>query len=388
MSEQKGLGSRSRRRFLIGAGAVVGAGGLGLYGLKQSTEPDYNTPAYRYWGDNLRPEGMDDATYIVLCGTLAASPHNTQPWKFKPAKDRIEVYADRERNLGAADPDQRMLIMGVGCALENMRLTARQLGYRTEIRWHASDAYAKDGHCASLVLQRAEPPARGTLFPAIFERQTNRAPYDMEAGVPSHIVARLSALNDFPGLSLSWYCPGMPDGHEVLRLTRHAVRQWVRDDDRYLDCIKWWRYTREELLTKRDGISIHTTNAPFVVVLGMEAFVTPEMWAGDIGRQGEIDWVDKSCINTPVWGLIHTADDGYDNRVRAGMLAERLYLGATRDGFSLCPVCYTTEIERSHERLRRALAMAEGQQLMFLFRLGKAAPLERSVRRDLHSVIV
>ena len=53
---------------------------------------------------------------------LAANPHNTQPWLFKIADTRIDVYADRARNLGSFDPFLREMHIGLACAVENMVL--------------------------------------------------------------------------------------------------------------------------------------------------------------------------------------------------------------------------------------------------------------------------
>ena len=59
---------------LIAAGigaTVLGAGGLGLYGLKRSAAADYSDPAYRYWLDSLRPEGMDPEAFKARCEEIS-----------------------------------------------------------------------------------------------------------------------------------------------------------------------------------------------------------------------------------------------------------------------------------------------------------------------------
>src|SRR4029450_12553853 len=61
---------------------------------------------------------LEDA---VDLGRLAPSVHNTQPWTFVLFSDRMELRADRARQLPVLDPDGRELVASVGAALFNVR---------------------------------------------------------------------------------------------------------------------------------------------------------------------------------------------------------------------------------------------------------------------------
>ena len=71
---------------------------------------------------------------LVAAGILAANPHDTQPWIFHVDDDRIAVYADLSRNLGAMDALLREMHLGLGCAIQNMLLAAPANGYSVELR--------------------------------------------------------------------------------------------------------------------------------------------------------------------------------------------------------------------------------------------------------------
>ena len=65
----------------------------------------------------------------VLLGAVEAagrapSIHNSQPWRFQVAKDRVDVFADRSRWLPVTDADGRDLLLSCGAAL--LTLTARR----------------------------------------------------------------------------------------------------------------------------------------------------------------------------------------------------------------------------------------------------------------------
>lgn len=381
---------RARRRFIVGAslGAVAAAGGAGLYAVRERQRPDYGDDAYRAWRQ-LRQGGLSDRQYMVLCATLAPSPHNTQPWKFRIGDDGIEVMADLERALGSADPELRQLYQGLGCAVENLEVAARYLGYDSvvEMRDVAGERppsvlvrlEARDRDAATAAAEAA--------FLALFDRQTNRSAYDMSIEVPGALLERLGAVAE-PGTRLDLHRAGEIDTAYLGSFLRQSVRERVRDDDYYHDSIEWWRYSRDELLARRDGISIHTADAPFFVKEGMERFVDEALWKGDFGRQGEVDALDALIDATPVWGVIWGDAGTVRARVDGGRALERVYLLATRSGLFVHPVNYVVESPRLAERFTRWAGAPEGAELLTIFRLGGGRAMERSPRRPWREMLV
>src|SRR5437764_660407 len=61
---------------------------------------------------------------LIKYGLLAPSSHNTQPWKFKIAKDSITIFADRSRALAYSDRSYRELYISLGAALGNILVAA------------------------------------------------------------------------------------------------------------------------------------------------------------------------------------------------------------------------------------------------------------------------
>src|ERR1700675_1706224 len=119
-----------RRSFLKGAGVVtvLVAGGGVLRAYDQGVFSVGEGPAYEPWQD-WRSNSNDGPLLLVRAAILAASPHNTQPWLFKVTSSWIELYVDTARNVGALDPYLREEHIGIGCALENLMLSAAANGY-------------------------------------------------------------------------------------------------------------------------------------------------------------------------------------------------------------------------------------------------------------------
>ena len=68
------------------------------------------------------------APYVVSQAVWAPSVHNTQPWWFMADPDGLCLYADQGRQLAAADPDGREMLLSCGAALFTARLALRVAG--------------------------------------------------------------------------------------------------------------------------------------------------------------------------------------------------------------------------------------------------------------------
>src|SRR5512141_223965 len=100
-------GTMRRRTLLLGAAAAVGAGaaGLGWRAHRSGVFSVGQGAAYEAW--RTWNPGGGGPMHAVHAAVLAASPHNTQPWLFRVTDDRIDLLADRERNIGTIDPFRR-----------------------------------------------------------------------------------------------------------------------------------------------------------------------------------------------------------------------------------------------------------------------------------------
>lgn len=109
--------------------------------------------------------------FLIRYAILAPSSHNSQPWHFRIAKDRIDVFMDQSRWLKVADKDQRELHISVGCALENLLIAARHfdLAPSTDYLPHPANPM----HAATVRVSEASPSTPNDLFPMIVVRHTN-----------------------------------------------------------------------------------------------------------------------------------------------------------------------------------------------------------------------
>jgi nitroreductase len=376
----------SRRNFL--KWSLLGLGGASVGAVmfgQQGGAVDYADPAYRYW-DKRSPGGLALENYLVLCGALAPSAHNTQPWKFRVREQAIDVYVDFQRSLGQADTAHRMKLLSVGCALENIRIAAADLGFRADIQLADAKQFSLDQRCATIALQPDASLGKHPLFAALFERQTTRAPYDL-APIAADVKQQLAALNTHADLSLRWF-DSDTELAQLAALNTAACIAFTENDPAYLDSLNWWRYSRNELLRKRDGISIFTSAAPALIKQYFQYGVSHADMAGDFGKTGEIDLMKQLFAATPLWGVISASASALDLRLQAGQLFERVFLAATARGYKIHAINYVSESPVHSAQYRQSFGLAEPQELLLMFRLGRAEPCEKSVRQPLQQIIV
>ncbi len=376
----------TRRNFLKLTLAGVGTSAVGLYLFcEEGDAVNYSDPAYLYW-NKFTQGGLNLENYLILCGSLAPSAHNTQPWKFSIKEKEISVFADHQRSLGSADAQHRMILISVGCALENIKVAANQLGYRADISLAPSAEFEKTGMCAKVTLVSDDQLGGNVLFDSIFKRQTTRSPYLAEP-TPEIVKSSIMGLNDFSNVSLRWF-DDTADLASMAEINSAACVAFTKDDPAYLDSLKWWRYSREEILKKRDGISIFTSAAPAAIKQYFQYGVSPEDMAGDFGKQGEIDLMKNLFSSTPLWGVITANDVSNASRLQSGQLFERIFLDATRQNYRMQAINYVPEQKEYADKFKDLFGIPKMDELLMVFRVGKADLCEKSVRLPLSDIIV
>ena len=186
----------SRRQALLAGVSVMVGAGIGLPAFAADGDlPD--SLAYAPWRNWQGAEGGGSRS-LVDTAILAANAHDTQPWLFCVHPDRIDLYADEGRNLGAMDSFRREMRISLGCALENLRLSARARGFAARLTLDdATLTLPAPTNGSRRVASASFVPAQtetSVLYRAIPARHTNRGPYDRERPIPADLIARLGAL--------------------------------------------------------------------------------------------------------------------------------------------------------------------------------------------------
>ncbi len=116
-----------------------------------------------------------DYRELIRLGSLAASSHNTQPWKFTAGGGSIRILPDFSRRCPVVDPHDAHLFKSLGCAAENVVHAAAAQGLRADVEFDDNDRV--------VVVQLTADPTCGetALARAIPLRQCTKARYDGRA---------------------------------------------------------------------------------------------------------------------------------------------------------------------------------------------------------------
>jgi nitroreductase len=391
-----------RRAFLKGAGVVLvlAAGGFVWRAHDQGLLSAGAGPAYEPW-TAWRSDAGEGPLGLVRAGILAASPHNTQPWRFRVSAMRVELYADPARSLGAFDPYLREMHIGLGCAVENMTQAAHASGYEVAVTMSAGPltalaASSRPALVATLELSPARPRP-DVLVDAIPRRHTDRGAYEVARPVPAEMLQAMEAtFQDDTDLRLFLFS-APAERKQFGDVVIGATETIITDPGMVAASDRWFRHRWADVQRRRDGLTLDAAAlGPFVTVM---AKLLPPPSAGTSHRYWLDATRDVQVPTSPLFGLI-AVRDLYDRpqALRAGQRWQRLHLMAAARGLAMQPINQQVEVvDREHEqgkapRAADALAALTGDPAWkptFAFRVGfPTRPAAPSPRRPVDAVVL
>src|SRR4051794_41144837 len=136
-------------------------------------------------------ERMEALEHAADHAMLAPSVHNTQPWTLVLHDARLELRADRARQLHALDPQGRELAESIGAALCNIRVALAARGWAVEVD-RLPNAAQPDLMAVVLPVPGAPEPALAQLNDAVRQRHTNLRGFTADR-VPADVLDHLAA---------------------------------------------------------------------------------------------------------------------------------------------------------------------------------------------------
>jgi nitroreductase len=381
------------RRMGLGVGtiAVAGAGVLSYRAYDQGVFEVGKGPAYAPWSDWKQHKGL---LPLVGAATLAPNAHNAQPWLFRLAPHRIDLFADPSRTIGAVDPFAREMHIGLGAALENLVIAARGLGFASTVRLMPTGSHPS--HVARVELIRSTPRASG-LYQQIARRHSNRYPYVQGKDVPGAALAAMGALAaaDPPDARVFWFTSTAQRAH-ISELIVAATEAFVADPAQSQSDYKWFRQSWDEIQSQRDGVTVDAsglsdlTAALAKLLPAQSRTATDDAWLAATR--------DHQTKTAAAYGIV-VVRNARENRQRleGGRLLERIHLWTAGHGLALQHINQMTEREDREVELAitprfgdalRGLLPTDWQALS-TFRIGYSTYTpNKSPRRAVEAVIV
>ncbi|MFK3981029.1 Acg family FMN-binding oxidoreductase [Micromonospora sp. NPDC050397] len=284
-----------------------------------------------------RPLAATLARAAVAAG-YAPSVHNTQPWHWRVESERLELFADRTRQLSVTDPDGRLLLLSCGTALHHATVALAAQGWASKVT-RLPDPEQPD-LLARLIPDGPIPVTSRArrLFQAAEVRHTDRRPVTDEPVPVSTLAAITTAVAGAARLQVL-------TRDQVLGLAAAASRAATveSDDPRVRDELAYW--------TGRGAPA--GAGLPAHVVPGEPPRTTvPER---DFGRPGTLP-VGPGHDAAASYLLLFGDDDEQSSWLRAGEALSAAWLTAVGLGVSVLPLSEAIEVESTRQALRQVLS--------------------------------
>lgn len=356
-------------------------------------------------------DSVDKSTLNEILGDAikASSPGNSQKWLWAFHNNVIHLFVDKRNNLGFADNFNFGSLIGLGCAVENLRLSAMVKGFEIVIAWQRK--LNEFNHALSIAFKKNPLKAEQyELYSEINKRHCNRNHCDYSPltaleisdlslhspeGTRLQLITERNAVNSIGDL----VCKG-----DRIRLTNIYGHQ-----DFFKNEIRW---SREESIAKGDGLDITLFNLSELDKLGLELskdISVIERLNKFGGGKGFERISEKAFIGASAIGVIWVKDYSLRNLVEAGSFIERVWLQATKLGIGFQPYTVLQMLfTRLHSDQQNYLSQAQREEVfelkkcfdeitghksadesVFLFRLNKAnIPIDASYRKSLSEKLI
>lgn len=299
------------------------------------------------------PVDAEIITQAVRLACRAPSLHNSQPWHWVLDGTAVQLFADPQRVVRAADSSGREALISCGAVLDHFRVAMAAAGWTANV-----DRFPNPNdlqHLASIDFSPAGFVTDGhrRRADAILLRRTDRLPFappaDWEAFEP-----KLTSFLDTDSVQVTVIADRLrPELAEASQLTE-SLRLY---DSSYHEEINWWTagFDADAGIPQSALVSAAESDR---VDVGRSFPVTRHS-----NRRTEVD-EDRSKIL-----VLSTFDDTRDSVLRCGEALSAVLLEATLAGFATCTVTHLIEIPAGRAVVA---ALSGADQPRVLVRVGLA----------------
>jgi hypothetical protein len=340
--------------------------------MSAATDYDNAVRAVRQPGPARR--GVLDATELVRYATLAASSHNTQPWKFRVRPASITILPDYSRRCPAVDPDDSHLFKSLGCAAENLMHAAAAQGFSADVQFDA------DEDSVVVRLTRAPAAEATELFRAITERQCTRSEYDGQA-LGAAALESLARAGERPGVRTIMLLSDA-EKETVIDYVTQGNHAQLRDPVFRNELVSWIRFNARAAVRTGDGLAGRASGRPSLPTWLAKRIIGVVL---SPGTQAETD--ARRIRSSAGIAVFVARQDDKAAWVETGRAYERFALQATaldiRNAFINQPI----EVPSLRPQFESWLKL-NGEHALLLVRFGRGTATPFSPRRPLDEVVI
>ncbi|HEX3006902.1 MAG TPA: hypothetical protein VHO90_04740 [Bacteroidales bacterium] len=317
---------------------------------------------------------------ILYYASLAASSHNTQPWKVEViGTDSLVVFPDFSRKLTVVDPHSRELFISLGAFIENLDIASNYLGYITSIQVCHGDGSTCDNTFITVSLKKGK---RLNLDITETEnRRTLRSAFDT-AQIADSAISILTSENVGTAHFVS---NRSSQGKYIKRETIEAYAQQARCTEAQDELAKWIRFSNTDVKNKRDGLTTSGMEINGIAGWFVRNFFTPDDSKKEAFISGGIERTCNQVENCGGWILITQPSESPANWISTGRIVERINIKCLELMLGFHPMSQMIEEQDFEKQVN--IRLGYSGIIQFVARVGhvKDYPKPVSVRREVDS---
>jgi hypothetical protein len=334
---------------------------------------NYRNHIAEIWQHHHLKNASHDYTNLVRYATMAASSHNTQPWKFQLEPGRISILPDFKRRCPVVDPDDHHLFASLGCALANLVEACSAAGLRSQPKY--DDA-------SSRLIVDLEPSSvfRSDLFDAIPKRQCSRTTYD-GSEISSRDLQLLKEAGSGNGVAIMLFTGNSNLSKIAKYVTEGNIAQM--SDPLWIDELKYWiRFNGKHAVNTGDGLygrSMGSPDAPkFIGNLMLRLALSPE-------NQNKKDM--KNILSSSGVAVFVSDTNDQAHWIESGRCCERFALQAEALNLRTAFINPPVEVRELRSQFSSWLGTS-GRRPDLVVRFGRGPKMPPSLRRPVEQVIM
>ena len=320
-----------------------------------------------------KPGDGDPMQALVHAATLAASSHNTQPWRFRVDTSTVTIAPDFSRRCPVVDPDDSHLFKSLGCAAENLAAAAPAYGFIPDI------GIESDGR-VTVRLTKTATQAGATALKAICERQCTKLPYDGSTLAPADSSA-LEAAGKGEGVRVLLIDDAKLKA-TVLDYVNEGNRTQISDPAFRRELIHWIRFNDTAAIGTGDGLGGRPSGQP-----QLPTWLAKPLMGFVLTPKSQIAKDTENLRSSAGIAVFVGARDDTRTWIEIGRSYERFALAATERGIRNAFINQPIEVRRLRPQLHAALGLEPNAFAHLMVRYGRGPLAPFSLRRPFKDVL-
>jgi hypothetical protein len=318
---------------------------------------------------------------ILYYASLAASSHNTQPWKVKViGNDSLVIYPDVSRKLPVIDSTSRELFISLGAFIENMEIAANNFGYKATFNICKPDTANTDNTYVTVSLQK-QMTHNTFNTNHIEQRRVLRGDFDTEPIAKADIAQLISEAPD----NIRYIPATSADGTFIGQKTIEAYAQQAYNPKAQAEMAKWLRFSNKDAKSQNDGLTTSGMEIRGIAAWVVRSFFKPSDSKKETFISNGIKRTKQQVLNSTGWLVVFQNEESPAKWIATGRIIQRLNMRCCTLSIGFQPMSQIIEEAPFEQQLNDQIKYPGA--ILFVARIGyvKAYPKAISVRRPVNS---